>query len=641
MSKYDNVLKKEKKNTKNVLKRKKLIDTKGDFYYLDPLEHIPEEYWNQKVWIHVSYKKPIQLYTQKRLRDFLNERFILYQLRQLRLRPIQIIETIEMMQREIWYYIEILIEREKDNKSMDSNYKSNFLDAIREYCKTIEEKVGVPYWGYVYDILKIKAKARTTIYEEINKPVGLDKDTLKNYTDTTFFLILCEKEGVITAFLKEIIERGYNKDYFYCLNLGGEATSNAVRLIREYRHIRNFHCFVLHDMDMKGLEIFFDIKQHFNCKSIGVNPIFLEYTNYDFNDLSEDYKSEKGKKLERVTIKLEKATHTVLDRLNISVEEKEMYESWIEMCVKKRIELNSITAHKIESDPSVSKTIDFLDYFIHILEETPWNLNRLRPLKKKEKKIDYFGEWDRRSYVWTIKTKIPRVNVYPDLILEFDKDIVEDKINEERKDYFDVIDEIDDIIITNTDNIKEKLENLTNTEKEAIDNVIDEIKEEYPKIFEGTDWREILQNKYPDKVKKLNNLIEMSEKGVRFNNIKKHIELTKQLKSYIGSIKEDAPEKTIRAKEKELQVHISKYSGQLEANRRRRKYNKGLQRNLRQTTEYKETKADITKLNEELEERQKKEDKRLEFLENFKIRIEEVFTELIGDLNKFDNEIDD
>ena len=617
------------KKMAQTIKRKKIIDIKKDFYYLDPLKNIPEIYWNQKIWLQVPSKQSsIRIETNKRLRDFLNERFILYQLRQLRLRPIPITESIEMTKREVWYYIEILAKR--DNTPFDGNYKG-FVKAITLYCETIQEKVDVPYWGYVLDVLKIKSKARATVYEEDNKikglwkPVGLDKDTLVNYTDAPFFLIYCEKEDTITAFLKELLRRGYNKEYFYCLNLGGEASTNAIRLLREYLNIKNFHCFVLHDIDLSGLEIFFDIRKHFNCKSIGVNPDFLEYSGYDFDELSEGYKSEKSKKI------VEKKTYTVFNELDISIEEREKYLSWIEKCIEKRIELNSITAHKIESDPSVSKVNDFVDYFIHILEETPWNLNNLRALKKK-------GDWDD---FWTIKTKIRRVSVYPDLISEFDEDIVEDKINEEYKDYFDVITEISNVITTNTETIEEKLEDLTNTEKEVIDNVIDEIKEEYPKIFEGIDWSEVLQNKYPNKVKKLNNLIKMSEKEVRFRNIKKYIELTKQLKSYIGSIMEDIPERKISAKEKELRTYIYKYSGRPEAIERIGKYDKGLQRNLRQTTEYKEIKADMTKLEEELEERQKKEDKRLEFLGNFKIRIEEVFTELIGDLNEFNNKTND
>lgn len=619
------------------LQRKKIIDTKKDFYYLDPLKNIPEIYWNQKVWLLVEYKKaPIRIDAHKRLRDFLNERFILYQLRQLRLRLIPIIESVEMTQREVWYYIEILAER--DNMVMDSNYTGSFVKAIKEYCKSIQEKVGMPYWGYVFDILKLKSKARANVYEKDKEedmyiPIGLDKDTLKRYTDAPFFLILCEKEDTITAFLKEIIEKGYNEDYFYCLNLGGEASTNAIRLLREYLNIRNFHCFILHDMDISGLEIFFDMKRHFNCKSIGVNPEFLEYCEYEFNQLCENYKNKKGKTLERVSKKMEVKVHTILNELDIPVEEKETYNNWIEMCIKKRIELNSITAHKIESNPSVSKVSDFIDYFIHIIETSTWNLNRLRPLKKE-------GDWD--NY-WTIKTRLDKLETHPTFIKEFAKDntnLLDDKIKEEHKEYLEIIEEIDDMITTNTEEIKERLGILESTEEEVINNTIKEITKEYPKIFD-INWEDVLLNTCPERLEKLNKLVKMSEKGVRFNCIKKYINLTRQLKSYIGSIKKKTPEKVIRVKEKELQTHIYNYSGRPEANKRIKEYNKSLQTSLRQTTEYKEAKNDITKLKKDLEQRKEKEDKRLEFLYKLKKRIGKTFTKLIDDLNEFNNEIND
>ena len=621
-----------------IIERKKIIGTKEDFYYLDPLKNIPEEYWNQKVWIHVTSKRsPLRIDTNKRLRDFLNERFIIYQLRQLRLRPIPIIESIEMTKREVWYYIEILAK--KSNTEMDGNYRG-FVSAITEYCRKIQERVDVPYWAYVLDKLKIKAKARATVYErdeedkDIYKPIGLDKDTLKKYADAPFFLILCEKEGVITSFLKEIIERGYNEDHFYCLNLGGEAPTNAIRLIRKYLNIKNFHIFVLHDMDMKGLEIFFDIKQHFNCKSIGVNPKFLEYCEYDFDESSEEYRTDAGKKLPRVSEKLEAGTYTILSRLDISIEEKEMYNNWIEMIIEKRIELNSITAHKIESDPSVSKVTDFVNYFIHILEDTPWNLNRVRDLEKE-------GNWD--DY-WTIKTELDRVNTHPEFIKEFAEDntnLLVNKINEEHKEYLESIKEIDDTIATNTENIKDKLDDLQKDEKESIDNMIEELNKKYPKIFD-IDWENILPNTYPERIEILNKLIKMSEKGVRFNSIKKYIQLSRQLKNYTGSIKKEAPERTIKGKEKELRTHIYNDSGRPEAIKRIEGYDKSLEYCLLHTTEYREAEVDVKKLKKELEEREKKKDnKRLKFLGNFKKRMEKVFTKLIGDLNKFDNENDD
>jgi len=46
---------KRTKRDVDLVERKKLIDTKDDFYYLDPLKNIPEEYWNEEIWIHIEY----------------------------------------------------------------------------------------------------------------------------------------------------------------------------------------------------------------------------------------------------------------------------------------------------------------------------------------------------------------------------------------------------------------------------------------------------------------------------------------------------------------------------------------------------------------------------------------------------------
>lgn len=160
-------------------------------------------------------------------------------------------------------------------------------------------------------------------------------------------------------------------------------------------------------------------------------------------------------------------------------------------------------------------------------------------------------------------------------------------------------------------------------------------------FFALINWENVLLNTYPERIKKLNKLVKMSQKGVRFNCIRKYINLTRQLRNYIGSIKKETPENAIRVKEKELRTHIYSYSGRPEANKRIEEYNKSLQRNLRQTTEYKEAKSDITKLKEKLEERKEKEDKRLKFLDKFKKRIAKTFIKLIGDLNEFNNKTND
>jgi len=268
-----------------------------------------------------------------------------------------------------------------------------------------------------------------------------------------------------------------------------------------------------------------------------------------------------------------------------------------------------------------------LNYFIHIIEKTSWNLNRLRPLKK-EGDLD---DW------WTIKTKISRVEMHPDFIREFAEDntnLLNDKIKEEHKEYLEIIEEIDNILIIN----KDKLNGLKEEEEESINNIIKEITKEYPEIFD-IEWENVLFNTYPEIIKKLNELIKISEKSVRFNCIKKHINLTRQLKNYDGFIRYGKPENKISEKERELRTHIYNDSGRVEAEKRVKKYNKNLLYNLKRTVEYKEAKVNLIKLKEELDERKTKEDKRVEILDSFKEKIEEMFTELMGNLEEIDEEI--
>lgn len=636
-------LKSEKMAKSSTIKRKKIIDTKKDFFYLDPLKNIPEVYWNQKIWLLAPYEgNPIRIDAHKRLRDFLNERFILYQLRQLRLRVIPIIETIEMTSREVWYYIEILAER--DNMVMDAIYKT-FIRTINDYCKTIKEKAGVDYWAYVFDILKIKSKARTTIYEEdrekegLWKPVGLDKDTLEIYTNAPFFLILCEKEDTITAFLKELIEKGYNKDYFYCLNLGGEASTNAIRLLRKYIPIKNFHCFVLHDMDMSGLEIFFDMKRHFNCKSIGVNPEFLEYCGYDFNLLTENYKNKKGKTLERVSKTIENKTRTVFNELDIPVEEKETYNNWIKMCIEKRIELNSITAHRIESNPSVSKVIDFVDYLIYILEQEKWDLTRVRELKKEGYNQISIVEKERNQTTtitghreWTIKPRLDILQVEQPEFIDEIKEKGRDIFTEESRAFLEKTKEIEDLFYDYYSQISDIFRPINEKERTIRDQKIDDFIEENQHLFDIF-WNDIIK----DKKNTMKYGVKMLEKYLRLKCIKEYTITKRKVMNHIGYVK--AP--ISRVREVEVGMANIVYNYKFSENKKIEKLNKVLERCLKKTKEYKEAKEEVFELTEELNKLEVKEDKRLKFLDKFRKRIAKVFTKLIDDLNEFNNKIND
>jgi len=576
------------------------------------LDLIGEEYYNEMVYVieNRANKK-----TGAEVVKVMNERFVQKQLN---------LNFQSTDKRELFYIIRYNLGGKLDIKGDNKQQGRSIDESIKGYCEKLVEPLDLKYWGYVFDYLDITPKETIIVYDTQMNPIMLSNENINEYTKTPFFLIICEKKETIKATMKEMINRGYDKG-FYGLALGGTSTTYNIKLLISLGKPKNFYVFVMHDLDLDGIKIFFDMKKYFPCESIGINPEMLDSSGVSFEDGCEDYKPENRSK----TLKY---LYETIEKSNFTNEIREMYKKWVFMCENKRFELNSLTALRIREAPTLYKTRDFCNYLIAKIEdpERPWNLNRIRPLNKKGDLMDF----------WTIKTKIPRVSVIPDFILEFDEDIVKDKINEEHKEYLDVLTEIGDVITNNTYNIEEKLENLTGIEKKVIDNIIDKIKEGHPKIFENVDWYDVLQNIYPGKVKKLNNLIKISEKKVRFSNIKKYIKLTRELKNYIGSIKGSLPENEIKGKEKKLRSYIYSNSGRPEAKERIKQYDKGLQRNLRRTIEYKETKNDIVNLEDELKERIVEKDERKEVLNDFKERLETIFEDLIKELEELEENED-
>ena len=129
----------------------------------------------------------------------------------------------------------------------------------------------------------------------------------------------------------------------------------------------------------------------------------------------------------------------------------------------------------------------------------------------------------------------------------------------------------------------------------------------------------------------------MLEKYLRLKCIKEYIRTKRKLMNYIGYTK--YPKSKVGKTEERMTNIVFNY--RFSENKKLKKINKVLERNLKKTNEYKEAKEEAFRLTEKLDKIEIKEDNRLEFLGKFKIRIEEVFTELIGDLNEFNNETND
>lgn len=622
--------------TKNPLKKfdKNKIGDLDDTYLLDipnGLIDIQEDTYNTEIYIvkdEPNTRKKETIY----LNILLNRRFIFKQLLDNLSNSKQLnFELQETTNRELWYNVNTELKTKYGLKGEAGDIlgkKISFHEKLMPY-------LGLEYWGFVDDYLKIDVGKRALIwdpsdFETINESKVMTLLGLDNYENCKFFLIVCEKEASLRPVMKEMVKRGY-RDGYYGISLQGYGTTVVIKLLLRLRKIRNFRIFVLHDLDQSGLQIYFNIKQHIKCQSIGINPEFLRRFNIDENEVNEPFRAESKNKLISGVIRTISVLYIedIIDKLTWH-----KYRKWSKYCEENKIELNTIAAYNLMRDPIRSKMYDIVDCIVEILEdpELPWNITRVRQMNKFEKQL--YSD----RYIWTIKTRLPNVVVLPDFIGKFDEDIVKDKIDEEHKGYLDILTEIGDIMSTNIEIIEKKLENLTDAENTIIDDIIDKIKEEYPNIFEGVNWTEVLQDKYHGKINKLNSLIKVSGKGVRIRNIRKYIELTKQLKSYKGSIKGNAPEKAIVVKEKELQTFTKNNSARRNAIERIEKFNRHLQLILRRTIKYKEVKAKITELEEELENRVVEEDEREDILNDFKDKLEKIFENLLKELKEFEVE---
>ncbi|KKN05748.1 hypothetical protein LCGC14_1084270 [marine sediment metagenome] len=605
----------------NSIQKRKVRDIEESFYYLNPLEKIPKEYWEEEVWLQVPVNvgAKLRVNAHKHLRDQLNYRFLVHQL--------GLTDSIqELTQRELWYYIEILLER--DDMVMDSVYETLFLIEIERYCSRITNVSGYTYWGYVLDTLKVKSKGRAMIYEDVNRAIALDKDTLINYTETPFFLLICEKEGTLTGVLEELIKRDYKKEHFYCINAGGMATTNLIRLIRKYRGLKNFHIFVLHDFDMKGIQIFLDIMKHFTCESIGVNSDFLEYSGYEFDKLCEGYKNKKGKKLDCVDNKTEVGTRTVLDGLDIDIVKKEKYREWVDTVVWSRIELNSITAHNVERDPTASKVKDFVDYFEHITEESKFNLTRVKAFPKRE--YSRFTE----KVIWSIKSSILfNHNREPEFIKELLSKNME-LIEGESREFIKEVDEFKTSWRQSFLNIRNKLDKLKEDEIENKEEKIYAFNENNPNIF-NVEWWQILEELMGDSIDKMDNEVIKLRKYISLKNLREYLKHKRELESHKGYTTK------VEFKINQQKVKLKRYvkDNELTGRVRRNKLYKVMDRQLKRTDEYKTAKKETNKLVEDLnEEKEEEKDRRAEIVEALRKRMEKTIDRYESKLDALINE---
>jgi len=439
----------------------------------------------------------------------------------------------------MWYFVEIMCGGIIDYGS-DKPYKYSFIGQVRNFLKAIAKLYDLEYWGDAYELLKITAKARAMIYANGNK-IPLDIKAVPKYTDVSFFFLICEKEDILSAMLEEIENRGYYTG-FIGINTEGMGTTNVIKLIREYSKVKNFHCFVSHDLDISGINIYLNLKRYFNCDSIGVNPKMLDSIGIKFDDICEGYGNKK------IDIK---GHNTILENANLNDIERKEIEEWSKMCRYKKAELNCITAHRLYETPHESKVKDLVDYLELILQGKEWNLNRYR-------KPDYY----KLGVLDTIFTLYPQLS---------DENITE------------CIKKAKEIRYNLTKNITKPIWSIQAKAEKIINDYLDK-----KGLVSSEDWDNLIS----ESIRKIENGNTILHNILdRFRSIK-HRRFIHKNKRYNGSIKN--PRRIIQKQTDQLNSLRHKHREWLR--KRVERQNKICERLIKRSPEYKEVKEKLTEI---------------------------------------------
>lgn len=392
------------------------------------LRNIPEEFHDQTVnFLKIASRKE----ATRVLNEYMNERFIRSQLG---------LNIPDSDKRDSWYLVE---ERLKlpdgssgnDLKGDSTNQYAILYKALDSFCKTLnEEFYKTKYWGFVLEELNIVSAGRANVYDLQLKGVLLDIVALEGNPDrnvdpepfvkTPFGLIICEKKAVLLNIMKGLIPKGYDIGW-YGINTQGYAPTNVIKLLLKFLETKKkFFVFVVHDYDLDGLTILFDMKRYFPCESAGLNLDLINESGIETEGFLMGYKTPTGEAREKQV----KGAYSVLNSIkDITPEVKEKYISWIEGCKVGRAELQALTGKRLDESMDLNPARDFITHIENLLENNPriFNLNRY-------KEPYYFYDpphsliFDKPSYIVEITSEIL------EKVEEFIKDYLESiELNED------------------------------------------------------------------------------------------------------------------------------------------------------------------------------------------------------------------
>ena len=257
-------------------------------------------------------------------------------------------------------------------KQLYSDFGGQITNYLQDHCEEFGISPTTPW--LLRDKMQIYAQGTSICQSSSGESVLMDYRNRKQHSENCSFILVCEKATII----KELVEALREKDYVFKVVGTGGFTPNDVKEAIIQSNKEHFYIFHLHDYDLEGYKIYFDLKQHFQqILDVGVNQEFLSFLK-DVQDLEYRYLEETNIHRKQYSKLREIVVNQIYPDTPFTLEDYEYLEGsegvdskgkrvWI----GKRMELDAIhVEHGITP---------FVEYLLQIIEDKcdAWNLRNI------------------------------------------------------------------------------------------------------------------------------------------------------------------------------------------------------------------------------------------------------------------------
>lgn len=187
--------------------------------------------------------------------------------------------------RHFFYECRVTYLRENPERlEIDSNSKNPYADwqgtTVKNWCQKNSEEFDIPpelYWR-LREKLNIWPEAKATCEDEEGLFL-INRETRKRVSKGCSFILVCEKKTVSREILDRLRGEGYS---LKIVATGGHNPADVQEVVmqlgEELGKEPNFYILILHDFDLDGVKILFNLKERYHgVIDIGVNNSFIQH----------------------------------------------------------------------------------------------------------------------------------------------------------------------------------------------------------------------------------------------------------------------------------------------------------------------------------------------------------------------------